>query len=77
MLANPWANLNVLTGVLAGLGALLLTLTGLELLGAVVELLWLWRSPAAARQARVRALLAAYRERHAAQAAGKSGRNRP
>ena len=77
MLANPWAGLNVRTGVLASLGALLLTLTGCDLLGAAVERLWLRRSPAAARQARVRALLAAYRERDAAQAAGKSRRDRP
>ncbi len=77
MLANPWAGLNALTSVLAGLGALLLALAGLELLGAAVERLWLRRSPAEARQARVRALLAAYRERYAAQAAGKFGRNRP
>lgn len=76
MLPNPWTSLNVLIGVLAGLGALLLTLTGLELLGAAAERLWLRRSPAAARQARVRALLAAYRERYPAQAAGKSGRSR-
>ena len=66
-----------LTAALAGSGALLLALTGFELLGAVVERLWLRHSPAAARQARVRALLAAYRKRSAAPAAGKSGRNRP
>jgi len=77
MLTNPWACLAALTGLLAGLGALLLAFTALELLGAAVEDLRLRHSPAAARQARVRALLAAYRERFAAQAAGKSRRNRP
>lgn len=77
MLTNPLGSLAVLTSVLAGLGALLLTLAGLELLGAAAERLWLRRSPVAARQARVRALLAAYRERYAAQAAGESGRCRP
>jgi len=74
---DTFGRLAVLTGLLAGLGTLLLALTGLELLSAVVERLWLRHSPAAARQARVRALLAAYRERYAAQAAGKPRRNRP
>lgn len=74
---NPWAGLALLTGALAGLGTLLLALTVLELLGATVERLWLRHSPGAARQARVRALLAVYRERYAAQAAGKTTRNRP
>lgn len=74
---DTFSRLAVLTGLLAGLGTLLLALTGLEMLGAAGERLWLRHSPAAARQARVRALLAAYRERYAAQAAGKSRRNRP
>ena len=74
---DTFGGLAVLTGLLAGLGTLLLALTGLELLGAAVERLWLRHSPAAARQARVRALLAAYGERYAAQAAGETRRNRP
>ncbi len=76
MLLNAWVGLALLTGALAGLGTLLLMLAGLELLGAAVERLWLRHSPAAARQARVRALLAAYRVRHAAPAADKSRRRR-
>lgn len=76
MLMNPWAGQAALAGLLAGLGALLLAFVALELLGAAAERLWLRHSPGAARQARVRALLAAYRERYAAQAAGKSTRNR-
>lgn len=74
---DTFGRLAVVTGLLAGLGTLLLALAGVEMLGAAVERLWLRHSPAAARQARVRALLAAYRERYAAQAAGKSRRNRP
>lgn len=77
MLMNTLGGLTVLTAALAGLGTLLLALTGLELLGAAVERIWLRHSPAAARQARVRALLAAYRERYAAQAAGEPRKNRP
>lgn len=77
MLMNALGGLTVVTAILAGLGTLLLALTGLELVRATAERLWLRHSPAAARQARVRALLAAYRERYAAQAAGEPRRNRP
>lgn len=75
-LQGPFRRLLV-TPILAGLGTLLLVLTGFELLGAAAERLWLRHSPAAARQACVRAALAAYRERYAAQAAGKPRRSWP
>lgn len=74
---DTFGGLIILTATLAGLGTLLLALTGLELLAAAVERLWLRHSPAAARQARVRAALSVYRERYAAQAAGEPRRNRP
>ncbi len=53
--------LAALTAVLAGLGSFLLCLVAMDLIGATVLRLWLSVSPDAARQARFRAALAAYR----------------
>jgi len=52
-----------LTDIMTGLGAFLLCLAALDLLGAAVRRLWLTASPAAAQQARLRAALAGYRDR--------------
>ena len=52
-----------LTAALAGVGALLLALAALDLASALGRRLWLLASPRAARQARIRAALAAYQAR--------------
>jgi hypothetical protein len=57
MLRNPYFWLAALTGLLAGMGALLLTLALLDAAAA----LWTRRSPEVERHARFRAALAACR----------------
>jgi hypothetical protein len=57
MLRNPYFWLAALTGLLAGTGALLLTLALLDAAAA----LWIRRSPKAERRAHFRAALAACR----------------
>ncbi len=58
---NEFRLLTGITAVLGGLGAFLLCLVVLDLIGAVLLRLWLSLSPRAARQARFRTALAVYR----------------
>jgi hypothetical protein len=60
VLSNELDLLVALTAALTGLGSFLLCLVALDLIGAVVIGWWLSMSPGAARQARLRAALAAY-----------------
>jgi len=63
MATNEFHLLVALTAILMGLGVFWLSLAASDLIGTAVRRLWLAASPAAARQARFRAALAAYRGR--------------
>lgn len=73
---NTLDGLTAAIAILAGWGALWLALAGLELLAAGVARLRRRYSPTAARQARVRAVLAAYGARRAAPGADRPGEDR-
>jgi len=60
VLTNEFHLLTTLVVVLTGLGAFMLCLAALNLIGAATWRLWLSASPGAARQARFRAALVAY-----------------
>lgn len=63
MLVSDFRMLVALTAILVGAGTLLLCLAAVDLGSATLVHLWLLVSPTAARQARFRAALAAYRGR--------------
>lgn len=64
MLANDLRSLIAFAAVMMALSAFFLCLVVLDLIGTAVLRLWLSASPGAARQARFRAALMAYRSRN-------------